>query len=600
MEVNTIPGREEVDDAYKWDLSLLYQNDQAWEQGYNELAESYQAISQFKGTLGQSAAQLLEALEFEKALDLLLERLYHFASLRLAEDAADNKHLDRIGRIRNLHARINETVAFIAPEIMAIADQDWESLIADPILSDWCNSLEKVRRFKPHTLSEKEERLLAMGNEAMSAAQQSFSQLTNVDMRFGTLEDAEGHTRELSQSTFQSFLNMADRPVRQRAFEQFYQEIEQHQFTLAMMLGGSVKADVYKARARNHQSALEHSLFHDKVDVDVYSNLIAAVRDGFKPLHKYYAVRKRKLGLDEIHHYDTYVPIISDLDRTTSWDDAVQLIEQALAPLGEEYVATLTTGLRGRWADRFETKGKRSGAFSSSSYGNPPYILMNYKEDVFSDVYTLAHEAGHSMHTWYSQRHQLFQDYNYPILTAEVASTFNEELLTHYLLQQTTDPNERAYLINRQIDDIRGTLYRQTMFAEFELLIHQREEAGEALTLDWMKACYRELLDAYFGQDFIIDEALELECLRIPHFYSAFYVYKYATGISAAISLADRVLNGDRAEVTDYLGFLQSGNSRYPLETLAAAGVDLTSPEPVSQALRLFADRVDELEILLQ
>ncbi|HEX8279933.1 MAG TPA: M3 family oligoendopeptidase, partial [Chthoniobacterales bacterium] len=301
----------------------------------------------------------------------------------------------------------------------------------------------------------------------------------------------------------------------------------------------------------------------------------------------------------ELHAYDTYVPLVPEIETHISFDEAIEKVTASLAPLGDEYVRALADGLRGRWCDRYETKGKRSGAFSSSSYGAPPYILMNYKEDVFADVFTLAHEAGHSMHTWFSQSAQSFQDYHYPIFLAEVASTFNEELLTHYLLEQTSDPKMRAYIINRQIDDIRGTLYRQTMFAEFEKVIHAIEESGEALTLDLFKAEYRKLLDAYFGDAVMIDPQLELECLRIPHFYSAFYVYKYATGVSAAVALSEQVLRNEAGAVEAYLGFLRSGGSKFPLETLRQAGVDMTSAAPVESTIALFDARVSELEQLL-
>ena len=304
------------------------------------------------------------------------------------------------------------------------------------------------------------------------------------------------------------------------------------------------------------------------------------------------------LQLDEIHHYDTYVPLVAEIETNIPWDEAVRKVIAALKPLGDEYCRTLADGLgKARWCDRYENKGKRSGAFSSSSYGNPPYILMNYKADVFSDVYTLAHEAGHSMHTWYSQRAQRYQEYNYPIFLAEVASTFNEELLTHHLLAETQDPKMRAYLISRQLDDIRGTVYRQTMFAEFEKLIHAMEENGEPLTLETFRQAYRSLLNAYFGPDFVVDSELELECFRIPHFYSAFYVYKYATGISAAIALSQQVIENRNAQ--RYLGFLESGSSKFPIPTLRDAGVDMSSPAPIEATLQLFARRVEELERLL-
>ncbi|MDB6155269.1 MAG: pepF1, partial [Chthoniobacteraceae bacterium] len=469
---------------------------------------------------------------------------------------------------------------------------------ADPVLEPWRIALQKLRRLRPHTLTANEERLLALGHSALRGHAETFSQLTNVDMKFGTILDENGEERALSQSSYSSFLVKRDPELRKRAFHQFYNEFTDHQFTLASSLANSVKADVFSARASNYSSAREKALFQDDVPVSVYDNLISAVRGNLDPLFRYYALRKRVLKLDELHQYDTYVPIVPMVDTRVSFDEAIDKVVGALAPLGEEYCRVLGDGLRTqRWCDRFESKGKRSGAFSSSSYGNPPFIMMNYKADVFSDVYTLAHEAGHSMHTWYAQREQSYQDYNYPIFLAEVASTFNEELLTHHLLAQTEDRQLRAYLINRQIDDIRGTVYRQTMFAEFEKLIHAMEEAGEPLTLETFRKTYRGLLEAYFGPDFVLDPQLELECLRIPHFYSAFYVYKYSTGLSAAVSLSQQVLGG--GDVERYLGFLKSGGAKFPLPTLAAAGVDMSSPAPIEATLRLFAQRVDELEALL-
>ena len=361
---------------------------------------------------------------------------------------------------------------------------------------------------KPHVLSEPEERLLALGSAALDGYDEAFSQLTDVDMKFGTLLDEKGESRPLTQSSYSSFLVKRDHDLRKRAFHQFYEEFQDHQFTLAAALSYSVKADVFRARARNYPSALEASLFRDDIPMAVYDGLITAVRANLGPLFRYYDLRRRVLGLDELHHYDTYVPLVSEIESHVSFDQAIETSLEAFAPLGSEYTAALAQGLRGRWCDRYETKGKRSGAFSSSSFGAPPYILMNYKEDVFSDVYTLAHEAGHSMHTWFAQRSQRYQDYSYPIFLAEVASTFNEELLTHHLLQKTEDKKMRAYIINRQIDDIRGTLFRQTMFAEFEKIIHAIEERGDALTLDVFKSEYRSLLEAYFGSGVVLDDAV--------------------------------------------------------------------------------------------
>jgi oligoendopeptidase F len=592
------PTRDQVKLEDTWDLTLLYATPEDWQAAFEQVQRDYTAVGQWKGRVGESAATLRAVLEWEKELGLRIERLAHYAGLKTSEDASDAAHLAREGQLENLLTLVGEAQAFVEPEIMAIDDAAFARFIADPALAEWVVPLRKRRRLKPHTLSAAEERLLALGGSALSGHRETFSQLTNVDMKFGKVMDEKGVEQELTQSSYSSFMVKRDPELRKRAWHQFYGEFDDHKFTVASTLASSVKADVFRARARNYPSAREAALFYDDVPVSVYDNLIASVRANLAPLFRYLELRRRVLGLKEVHAYDTNVPLVANIETDTSWDEACDKVLAALAPLGREYVETLSTGLRGRWCDRYENKGKRSGAFSSSSYGNPPYILMNYKRDVFADVYTLAHEAGHSMHTWYAQRTQPFQTYDYPIFLAEVASTFNEELLTHHLLEQTTDRQMRAYLINRQIDDIRGTVIRQTMFAEFEKLIHAMEEAGEPLTLESLRKTYRGLLEAYFGPDFVIDSALELECLRIPHFYSAFYVYKYATGLSAAVSLAQQVLaTGD---ATRYLGFLRSGGSQFPIPTLRAAGVDMSSPAPVEATLRVFAQRVAELEELLK
>jgi len=599
MSAEKTPTRVEIPEKDKWDLRHLFVDVSKWQEDFAWVQQTYPRLQQWKGKVGESAKSLAGCLEFEKALEMKIERLYHFASLQLAEDSANPDYLARVGQMQNLLTRIGETTAFVIPEIQAIDDKKFAEFMADPALTEWRIKLHKIRRMKPHVLSEPEERLLALGSAALDGYDDTFSQLTDVDMKFGLLTDGTGRERPLTQSSFSSFLVKRDDELRKRAFHQFYAEFHDHQYTLATSLAYSVKADVFRARARNYSSALEAALFPDDVPVAVYDSLIKSLRSHLDPLFRYFELRRRVLGLDELHHYDTYVPLVLEIETHISFDDAVETVLAALAPLGNKYVDLLAEGLRGRWCDRYETKSKRSGAFSSGSYGAPPYILMNYKEDVFADVYTLAHEAGHSMHTRFSQKSQRFQDYDYPIFLAEVASTFNEELLTHHLLKQTSDPKMRAYIINRQIDDIRGTLFRQTMFAEFEKIIHALEENGDALTLDVFKLEYHKLLAAYFAQNFVLDPQLDLECLRIPHFYSAFYVFKYATGISAAVALSERVLAGESGSVDAYLNFLRSGGSKFPLETLKAAGVDMTTPAPVESTLRLFERRLGELEELL-
>ena len=599
MDETKTPRRDDIPDADKWDLSHLFVSVDKWSEDFAWIQATYPRLTTWKGRVGESARTLAEVCEFEKALDLKIERVYHFASLQLAEDSSNPDYLTRIGQLQNLLTKIGEASSFIVPEMQAIPDEKFAQFLEDPALAEWRINLHKIRRMKPHVLSEKEERLLALGSAALDGYDDAFSQLSDVDMKFGVLVDDKGQERPLTQSSYSSFLVKRDHDLRKRAFHQFYAEFQDHQFTLASVLSYSVKADVFRARVRNYPSALEASLFRDDIPVAVYDALIESVRKNLDPLFRYYELRQRVLGLSELHPYDTYVPLVSEIETDISFDEAITDVLASLAPLGEEYVESLGAGLRGRWCDRYETRGKRSGAFSSGSYGAPPYILMNYKRDVFSDVYTLAHEAGHSMHTWFSQRTQLYQDADYPIFLAEVASTFNEELLTHYLLERTTDRKMRAYIINRQIDDIRGTLFRQTMFAEFEKIIHALEESGAALTLDVFKTEYRKLLEAYFGPGVVLDPQLDLECMRIPHFYNAFYVYKYATGISAAMALSERVLSGTPGAVEAYLGFLKSGGSKFPLETLQEAGVDMRTPDAVESTLRIFDRRLTELEALL-
>ena len=531
-----------------------------------------------------------------------MEKVGQYASLRVSEDEGDGAARDRSLRLDHLQTELAEECSWFLPELMRISDEDWGVLLRHPSLKEWVGKLERIRRYRSHILGEGEERILSLVGPVLGGPDEIFSQLTNVDFRFGKLKDEDGTEIELSHGTFASLLQRRDKEVRRAAWVQYYTEFEHHASTLSASLAASVKGDVFRAKARRHPSARAQSLFPDRVPESVYDKLVASVRANLGPLQKYHRLRKRVLHLDELRAADLQVPLVGKIQKKTTFEQAAELVTRACRPLGAEYVDVLATGLgKDRWVDRYENKGKRSGAFSSGSYRNPPYILMNYREDVLADVYTLAHEAGHSMHSWLSHRSQPYQDSHYPIFLAEVASTFNEELLTHAFLEGDAkkDKQLRAYILNRQIDDIRGTLYRQVMFAEFEQRIHEAEEKGIALTLDFFRIAYRELLESYLGEVLHIEAPLELECLRIPHFYSAFYVYKYAIGLSASISLSNRVLSGESGAVDRVIHFLRSGGSRPPLETLRLAGVDMESSEPVENALRLFSDRVDELERIL-
>ncbi|KAA5547153.1 oligoendopeptidase F [Roseiconus nitratireducens] len=598
-QTNTLPRRQEVPQQDCWDLSSLFSDDQQWEKALASLGERIETYESFRGRLGESAETLLQALQFDSDFSRDAERVAIYAFLKTTEDQGDSDSQAMKSRFQTLAVRASQAASYLQPELLAIDPAAMQTLVDDPILEPFRLQLERVLRERPHTLSDREEKLLAMQGEMASAAGNAFRQLNDVDLRFGTLKDANGNEQELSHATFIQFLHSPSRDVRREAFLQYYKEVGEHENTFAATLGGSIHRDVYYARARNHESSLEAALFPDNVPVEVYENLIAAVRDSLPNVHRYFDVRRRKMDLPDIHHYDTYVPILSGMKKEHTWDQAVDVVIESLQPLGAEYIGTLEQGLRNRWADRYPNRGKQSGAFSCGSFDGDPYILMNFKPDVLNDVFTLTHEAGHSMHSWYSAHHQPFQYYNYTIFVAEVASTFNEQLLTEHLLKKATDDTERAYLINNELDSIRATVVRQTMFAEFEKRTHEMAEAGEPLTVASFRSVYRELLDAYFGPEFVVDKELELECFRIPHFYRAFYVYKYATGLSAAVALSRRVLEGGESELKDYLKFLSEGCSKDPLDLLRDAGVDMTSPEPIKTTLERFKTLTDELDALL-
>ncbi|MGV3485827.1 MAG: oligoendopeptidase F [Planctomycetaceae bacterium] len=599
MSNATLPERQDVLPSDTWDLSSLYPDEAAWERDFAELNDRVAKLGSYRGRLGESAEVLAEALNFDSDFDLLAERLGTYAFLKTTEDQANSDYQAMKARFQNLSVRASQATSYMRPELLAIPETRMAELMQDERLALYRLQLERLMRYRPHTLSDGEERLLAMQGEMAMAAGDAFRKLNDADLRFGQIEDHEGRTLELSHATFGQLLISPERSVRRKAFDQYYKQFADHENTLAATLAGSIHRDVYYAKARNYPSSLAASLFPDNVPQEVYTNLIQSVRDSLPAVHAYLEVRRRKMGLDAIHHYDTYVPILSGIKKHHRWDQAVDVVLASLQPLGSEYTGVLEAGLRGRWADRYPNRGKQSGAFSCGSFAGDPYILMNFKEEVLNDVFTLTHEAGHSMHSWYSSRNQPFQYYNYTIFVAEVASTFNEQLLTDYLLNHAADDRERAYLINNELDSIRGTVVRQTMFAEFEKRTHEMAEAGEPLTVKSLRATYRELLDAYFGPDFVVDPVLELECFRIPHFYRAFYVYKYATGLSAAVALARRVLEGGQSELTDYLGFLASGCSKDPLDLLKGAGVDMTSPAPIQTTLQRFATLTAELDSLI-
>lgn len=596
MSASGNPKRSEVAASDCWDLSSLFDSAEAWEADFKVFEEKIQGYTAFEGKLSSGPQAIRDLFEFDIEVDRLAERLGTYAFLRTTEDQGDSTAQALVGRFQSVAVKAGQLASYIRPEILAIEPGTLQSFLESEELADFKLVLDRIARFREHTLTDSEEKLLAMQGEMAQTANKVFHGLNDADLQFGSVKNEDGDEVELTNSTFSQFLISPDRGVRSTAFHQYYEQFAAHENTLAATLAGSIHGDVYHARARKYEGSLNAALFPDNVPAEVYDNLIKAVRNQLPAVHKYIDFRRRSMKLDDIHHYDTYVPIISDVDHDMSWEDASKTVVESLAPLGEEYQSTLHEGLMGRWCDRYPNQGKQSGAFSCGTFDGDPFILMNYKSTVLNDVFTLTHEAGHSMHSHYSRSSQPFQYYNYTIFVAEVASTFNEQLLTHHLLNTSTDDRFKAYLLNHEIDSIRATIVRQTMFAEFEKLTHEMAEGGQPLTVETFKDAYRGLLEAYFGDQFVIDDCLALECFRIPHFYRAFYVYKYATGLSAAIALSRRVLGGGKAELEDYFKFLRGGCSKDPLDLLRDAGVDMSSPEPVETALEHFNALVQQLD----
>lgn len=599
----TIPARKDIKAEYKWDLTSIYKSAADWEQALTELKKLNEAVASHKGKLGQGPEQLLSALKDYQTALLQMECVYHYASLQHEADEDDSTATDMYGRATMAYTEQQAELSFIDPELMEIDEKLLREWSQRPDFTDFRVYLEKLLHFKKYTLSEKEERILSLQGQPALTAETAFSVLTNVDMNktFGSV-NVDGEEQQLTETTWGVFMHNHDRKVRQEAYKKFYAKYEEHQNTIATLYAGSVNQDVFTMRARGYGSSLEAALYGNKVPLTVYHNLIDCIHKNLDALHKYYSIRKRALGLDELRHYDVYVPLVKSVETKTTYEQSVEICRNALNPLGKEYTDRLCNGLLNGWADRYENIGKRSGAFSSGCYLGYPYILLNYNEENIRDVFTMAHEGGHSMHSWYSVHNNPFMSYDYTIFEAEVASTFNEELVFEYLLAQADKDNNnelKKYLLAMRADDILATLYRQTMFAEFELKAHEAVESGTPLTPELLRKIYRELLELYFGPEMHFESNSDMEGLRIPHFYSAFYVYKYATGISAALALAKRVTNGGEKEREDYFNFLKSGGSRYPIEALKVAGVDMEKVEPVQAACDTFRQIVEQLDNLL-
>lgn len=587
--------RAEAKKEFTWNFSDIFADDAAWEAAYKKAAEEVEKIPVLAGTLGKSVAGMKAALDLITEVSRQVEVLYIYSMLRMNVDNGDPTYQAMNGRATNLLVRLSTVAAFVGPEILSIDEKKLAEMMADPALKTYRHALEDTDRMRKYTLDRHSEEMLAMLSDAAGGTSDAFKMLESVDMTFPEIKDGNGETVTLTHGNFGVFRESGDARVRKESFEAYFGEFKRYINTFAAMYAGSVKMDNYYTRVRGYDSSCERALFADNVSVSVYDSLVEAVHAGLPTMRRYLELRRRVLGLKELNMYDLYCPIVADVDMKIPYADAQKLVKEATKPLGEEYGKLLDRAFSERWIDVYENKGKTTGAYSCGVYGVHPYVLLNYS-DKLDDAFTLAHELGHSMHSWFSDTTQDFANHDYRIMVAEVASTVNEVLLSKYLLKTETDPKKRAYILNHFLEGFRTTVFRQTLFAEFERQAHDAEMNGTPLTAETLNGIYRKLNELYY-EGAVINELQDIEWARIPHFYNAFYVYKYATGFSSAVAIADRILNHNGA--ADYLRFLSTGGSDYPLEELKIAGVDLTKPDAVAGALKEFDNALTELENLL-
>ena len=586
--------RSEADISYTWKLEDMMPDNQTWEALFEKTAAQVKRYGDFKDTLAESAETLYRCLKFDDEISLDIERLYVYARMRSDEDTAEQSYQDMFGRAQSLSFEAAERSSFIVPEILEMDP----SLLASYMESEngiglYRRLMERILGKREHTLSGPMEELLAQSYDATQGASQIFNMFNNADVKFPSITGEHGQEVPITHGNYISLMEHKDRRIRRDAFLGLYSVYRQFRNTLAAAFSANVKQAVFYAKARNYASSRQHSLAENEVPELVYDNLVAAVRKNLPLLHRYVRVRKETLGLDDIHMYDLYVPMVAEFDRTYTYEEAKAIVTEGLAPLGEEYGKILREGFENRWVDVYENEGKRSGAYSWGVYGSHPYVLMNF-HGTLNDVFTLAHEMGHSIHSYYSDAAQPYIYAGYKIFVAEVASTCNEALLIRHLLNRTEETQEKRYLINHFLESFRGTLFRQTMFAEFEAAAHRKAQEGETLTASALGEVYHKLNEDYFGPEMVVDPEIDYEWERIPHFYTPFYVYQYATGFSAAVAISSRILSGDETALAGYKKFLQGGCSLPPIDLLKLCGVDMSTTKPVDEALKVFGELLEE------
>ena len=585
--------RSEIAQQDKWRIEDIYATDEAWEADYNECIRRAKEQCAYQGRRAESALILYQALKESDEADLLVEHVYVYAFMKYYEDTANAVYQEMSGRAQAAVTKLSEKYAFLTPEILAIDEKKMQEYLNSDTLALYRHALKDILVKKDHALSEKEERLLAMAGQVTASPNEIFSKFNNADVKFGTILDEDGNEVELTNGRYSVFMESNDRSVRENAFKALYRQYGNFKNTLAATYYANVKQACFYAKARKYDSTLQMYLSGSFIPEKVYHNLIETVHNNLDKMHAYVSLRKQVLGVDELHFYDIYAPMVSDITMKIPYEEAKDIALKALAPLGEEYLSKVKEGFESGWVDVYENTGKRTGAFSWGTYGVHPYVFLNYT-DTLNDVFTLVHEMGHAMHTYYSNANQPYPYAGYRIFVAEVASTCNEALLMQYLLKNCTDASEKKYLMNHYFEQFKGTLFRQTMFAEFEMITHKMAEDGEVLSTQALCDVYRKLNEEYFGEDMVIDDEIALEWSRIPHFYTPFYVYQYATGYSAAIAIASKIFKGDEKTLKGYKQFLSGGCSMHPIDLLKLCGIDMESPQVIQEALDVFGKLLEE------
>lgn len=599
QESSHVPDRSEIPEENKWHLEDIYASDELWKQDFDTLRSSFETVEKFKGQLANSPRDLLRCLKARDEIGITSGKLYAFARMHRDENTADAKYQAMTGRVESLLAEAGAITAFIEPEILAISETElarFRQQVKE--LSEYSFYFDNLTRQIHHVLSPAEEAILSRVSEVTQASENTFNMLAHADIEFPETIDENGQSVQLSEGRYSLFIRSSDRNVRHQAFTKLFGTYKKYRNTFASTLSGNVKANLFYAKTRKYNSPLEAALKGDNVPAAVYDNLIKTVHNNLAPLHRYVALKKKSLKLDEIHMYDLYTPLVSDVKLTMPYEEGLKLVRTSLQPLGPDYESILDEGLTSGWIDVYENKGKQTGAYSWGNYGTHPFVLLNYNNR-YDAVSTLTHEMGHAIHSYYSQKYQPYPTSAYTTFSAEVASTTNEILLLEHMLETTTDKKIKLYLINQYLEQVRGTIYRQTMFAEFEKLLYEAAQQNESITADMLDHLWRELNLKYYGPDIVIDQEIDVEWARIPHFYMDFYVYQYVTGYSAATTLAKKILSEGQPAQEKYLEFLKSGGSDYSLNLLKNAGVDMSSPKPIEITLTKFSSMLNEMERLL-